>query len=113
MQQILAGARAKALEIGLDVVDVRLKRTDLPRQNLDATFARMRAEREREGQTKSPAVMRRRNVFVHRPTERRLKSCPKPTVKRKLSAVKRTRHVTQSLPKPTAPIQNSLISIGR
>jgi modulator of FtsH protease HflC len=48
MQQILAGARAKALEIGLDVVDVRLKRTDLPRQNLDATFARMRAERERE-----------------------------------------------------------------
>ncbi len=48
MQQILAGARAKALEIGLDIVDVRLKRTDLPRQNLDATFARMRAERERE-----------------------------------------------------------------
>jgi membrane protease subunit HflC len=48
MQQILAGARNKALEIGLDVVDVRLKRTDLPRQNLDATFARMRAERERE-----------------------------------------------------------------
>ena len=27
---------------------MRLKRTDLPRQNLDATFARMRAERERE-----------------------------------------------------------------
>jgi membrane protease subunit HflC len=48
MQQILVGARAKALGIGLDVVDVRLKRTDLPRQNLDATFARMRAERERE-----------------------------------------------------------------
>ena len=48
MQQILAGARMKAADIGLDVVDVRLKRTDLPRQNLDATFARMRAERERE-----------------------------------------------------------------
>ena len=30
------------------MIDVRLKRTDLPRQNLDATFARMRAERERE-----------------------------------------------------------------
>ena len=27
---------------------MRLKRTDLPRENLDATFARMRAERERE-----------------------------------------------------------------
>ena len=34
--------------MGIEVVDVRLKRTDLPRANLDATFARMRAERERE-----------------------------------------------------------------
>jgi membrane protease subunit HflC len=39
-------ARAKAL--GLDVIDVRLKQTNLPEQNLAATFARMRAERERE-----------------------------------------------------------------
>jgi len=42
----LAQLRARAL--GLDVVDVRLKQTNLPEQNLDATFARMRAERERE-----------------------------------------------------------------
>jgi modulator of FtsH protease HflC len=42
----LAQLRASAL--GLDVVDVRLKQTNLPEQNLDATFARMRAERERE-----------------------------------------------------------------
>ena len=42
----LAQARASAL--GLNVVDVRLKQTNLPDQNLDATFARMRAERERE-----------------------------------------------------------------
>ena len=27
---------------------MRLKQTNLPEQNLDATFARMRAERERE-----------------------------------------------------------------
>jgi membrane protease subunit HflC len=32
----------------LEIVDVRLKQTNLPQQNLDATFARMRAERERE-----------------------------------------------------------------
>ena len=42
----LSQARAKAL--GLDVIDVRLKQTNLPEQNLAATFARMRAERERE-----------------------------------------------------------------
>lgn len=41
-------ARASALALGLDIVDVRLKTTNLPEQNLDATFARMRAERERE-----------------------------------------------------------------
>ena len=42
----LADSRAEAL--GLDVVDVRLKQTNLPQQNLAATFDRMRAERERE-----------------------------------------------------------------
>jgi modulator of FtsH protease HflC len=41
-------ARASALALGLDIVDVRLKTTNLPEQNLEATFARMRAERERE-----------------------------------------------------------------
>ncbi|GIT90889.1 protein HflC [Jannaschia pagri] len=48
MMRIATGARAEALALGLQVIDVRLKRTDLPPQNLDATFARMRAERERE-----------------------------------------------------------------
>ena len=41
-------ARTEAESLGLQIVDVRLKQTNLPRQNLDATFARMRAERERE-----------------------------------------------------------------
>ncbi|WP_126978792.1 protease modulator HflC [Frigidibacter oleivorans] len=41
-------ARDEAQALGLDIIDVRLIRTDLPEQNLDATFARMRAERERE-----------------------------------------------------------------
>ncbi len=48
MLRIRNGAIAEAKQLGLEVVDVRLKRTDLPPQNLDATFARMRAERERE-----------------------------------------------------------------
>ncbi len=48
MNQIRDNARRQALSLGVDVVDVRLTRTDLPEQNLAATFARMRAERERE-----------------------------------------------------------------
>ncbi|MGB3407195.1 MAG: protease modulator HflC, partial [Jannaschia sp.] len=48
MLRIASSSRAQALSLGLQIIDVRLKRTDLPPQNLEATFARMRAERERE-----------------------------------------------------------------
>lgn len=48
MNQIRDIARREARALGIDVIDVRLTRTDLPEQNLAATFARMRAERERE-----------------------------------------------------------------
>ena len=48
MNLIRDKARAEAIALGVDVIDVRLTRTDLPDQNLESTFARMRAERERE-----------------------------------------------------------------
>lgn len=48
MQEIRRLAQERADSIGLEVVDVRLKQTNLPGQNLEATFERMRAERERE-----------------------------------------------------------------
>jgi len=48
MLQIRNQAIVEANKLGIEIIDVRLKRTDLPRQNLEATFARMRAERERE-----------------------------------------------------------------
>jgi membrane protease subunit HflC len=48
MLRIRNGAIIEARGLGIEVVDVRLKRTDLPTENLDATFERMRAERERE-----------------------------------------------------------------
>lgn len=48
MARITEQSRALALRLGIDVLDVRLKQTNLPAQNLTATFERMRAERERE-----------------------------------------------------------------
>ncbi len=48
MLRIRNAAIAEAEALGLEVIDVRLKRTDLPRENLQATFDRMRAERVRE-----------------------------------------------------------------
>ena len=44
--QVRSDQRAKAL--GLTVVDVRLRQTNLPEQNFDATLQRMIAERDRE-----------------------------------------------------------------
>jgi membrane protease subunit HflC len=48
MNKIRDNAREKAASLGVDIIDVRLTRTDLPQQNLQATFARMQAERQRE-----------------------------------------------------------------
>ena len=48
MLRIRDQARISAAALGIDVVDVRLKQTNLPSQNLNATFERMKAERERE-----------------------------------------------------------------
>ncbi|RJL06989.1 protease modulator HflC [Paracoccus aestuarii] len=48
MNQIRNEARNNSAGLGIEIIDVRLTRTDLPEQNLNATYARMRAERARE-----------------------------------------------------------------
>lgn len=60
LQEIVAEKRAQIMEevinrsseliedFGIEVVDVRIKRTDLPAENERAIFGRMRTERERE-----------------------------------------------------------------
>ena len=40
-------ARAALTQYGIEVVDVRIKRLNLPEQNKQSVYARMRAERER------------------------------------------------------------------
>ena len=47
MAKIRDAAILEAKNLGVEVVDVRIKRADLPSQNLAATFQRMNAERER------------------------------------------------------------------
>jgi modulator of FtsH protease HflC len=48
MNRIRDAARIEAASLGVDIVDVRLTRTDQPEANLASTFDRMRAERQRE-----------------------------------------------------------------
>ncbi len=60
LSEIVSGARSeimdivtkastrKSAEYGLEIIDVRIKRADLPPENEKAVYARMQAERERE-----------------------------------------------------------------
>ena len=48
MLRIRNSASIDAQSLGVEIIDVRLKRTDLPRENLQATFERMITERVRE-----------------------------------------------------------------
>jgi membrane protease subunit HflC len=48
MDNVAKSAREKAREFGIEVVDVRIKRADLPKEVQQSVFARMQAERERE-----------------------------------------------------------------
>ncbi len=48
MTRIAQQVNTQAKPLGLEVVDVRIKRADLPEQNAKSVFERMRAERERE-----------------------------------------------------------------
>lgn len=52
MQRISELTNERAKSFGLEVVDVRLKRVDLPRENSQAIFDRMKTEREREAAEK-------------------------------------------------------------
>ena len=47
MQVVTAGTREMAASFGIEVVDVRIKRADLPTEVQASVYARMRAERER------------------------------------------------------------------
>lgn len=48
MRRIADNVNKEGKEYGLEIVDVRLKRTDLPQENLKNVFDRMRADRVRE-----------------------------------------------------------------
>lgn len=47
MEKVTHEANLKATEYGIEVVDVRIKRADLPEDNAQKVYGRMRSERER------------------------------------------------------------------
>ena len=51
MAQIRDQASLQAAQYGIEIVDVRIQRTDLPPENSKAVFRRMQTERERQAKT--------------------------------------------------------------
>lgn len=47
MQRVAEAVRAQTKEFGIEIVDVRIKRADLPKEVQESVYARMRAERDR------------------------------------------------------------------
>jgi modulator of FtsH protease HflC len=48
MQQVRDAANSQAKAFGIDVIDVRIRRADLPAENSQAIYERMKTERQRE-----------------------------------------------------------------
>jgi membrane protease subunit HflC len=48
MSLIQEGVNTEAQKFGIKIVDVRIKRADLPQANSEAIYRRMQTERERE-----------------------------------------------------------------
>ena len=47
LEEVTATSRAKLIKFGINLIDVRIKRADLPTEIEQAVFSRMRSERER------------------------------------------------------------------
>lgn len=47
MKNVTIASKLKAKDFGIEIIDIRIKRADLPPENEKAVYARMKAERER------------------------------------------------------------------
>ena len=70
MERIASTVNRQASDLGIEVIDVRLTRVDLPPANSEAVFRRMQTEREREaadlraqGAQRANAIQARRIVM--------------------------------------------------
>ncbi len=71
MNQIREDVAIQARPLGIEVVDVRLRRADLPEENSQAIYARMQSEREREArQFRSEGAEAAQNVRANADRER-------------------------------------------
>ncbi len=74
MNQVTKGTAEMARSFGIEVIDVRIKRVDLPEEVQKSVFARMNAERERIAKRYRLKVMKRQGKSELTPTRKKKSS---------------------------------------
>jgi membrane protease subunit HflC len=69
MHEIRDMVRGKTAPLGVDIVDVRIRRTDLPEDVLDQTYSRMQAERKAEAE-QIRAIGNQQNISIKAKADR-------------------------------------------
>jgi membrane protease subunit HflC len=69
MHEIRDQVRVKTVPLGVDIVDVRIRRTDLPEDVLDQTYKRMQAERKAEAE-QIRAIGNQQNITIKAKADR-------------------------------------------
>ena len=113
MARIRDQANIEAKQFGVDVIDVRIKRADLPPENSQAIYRRMQTEREREAKElrAQGAEMAQR---IRARADRERGCCwPRRARKRRSRAARATARPCGSSPRPSARISTSSPSIAR
>ena len=112
MLRIRNAAIAQARALGLEVVDVRLKATDLPPQNWKPPLSGCGQSGSVKRPMNAPVVTRRHSVCARKRIVPLWSLSPRRVVRRRSPAVKRTQSATQSSQKPLAKTRSSLNSTG-
>ena len=93
MRAVTAGSHEASIAYGIAVIDVRIKRADLPPENAQAVYGRMRTERERE------AKRYRSEGQEPKPISRRRSCWPRPMNTSRRFAAREMRRRCASMPR--------------
>ena len=98
---------------GIEVVDVRIRRADLPEQNSQAVYKRMKTERQREAAEFRAQGGQKAQEIRSKADREAPSSLPKPTRRPSRRAVKATPSATACSPRPMARMRTSSPSTAR
>ena len=113
MREIRDQLRKEADTLGIEIVDVRVRRTDLSENVLEQTYRRMESERNALAQdirSQGEATKTRMNAETDRTYTEKLAEAAS---KRKSSAVRATPSATACSPRPSSRIRSSSASTAR